>query len=362
MFLLAAGLGERLRPLTEYRPKPLVPVANRPLIEYTINFLKSHNYRDLVINLHHLPGQIQETLGDGTALDVRIEYSLEPEILGTAGGLKKAEALLGKETFLAINSDILLRLDLGAALRFHRERGALATLLIRKYSETPRQPDLAVDASGRIRRFLSHGAEPDEPGLTNALFTGVTFMEPEMLKEFPPRRYCSISEEVYPRLVQGEADIYGWWTEGDWRDVGTPAAYLRANWEVLGGKYSPRAGTEEPLQSGRPIQEVRHPRGAEIPAVEIKEPVLIGNACRIEPGSRLGPNVVIGPGGRVGRNVRLSQSLLWENVEVGDGCTARRVIIGPGVQVPKDAKLQSEMLVTRNLELRGFPLEPTDKV
>jgi mannose-1-phosphate guanylyltransferase/phosphomannomutase len=352
-FLLAAGLGERLRPLTELRPKPLFPVGNRPLIEYTVDLVKSYGYNDLIVNLHHLPRQIQTALGNGQSSDVQIEYSLEePKILGTAGGIKRVEPLLGKETFLVINCDILVRVDLEAALRVHRKNGALATLVVRKYPETPRRPDLAVDGKGRIQRFLGQGKRPDEPGLTNAMFTGITLMEPEMLKEIPPGRFCSISDEIYPRLIERGAPICAWWLDDPWRDVGTPVRYLEANWDVLQGKFgvTPEAG--EAIQGISPEKDTTVLEG-----VEIEGAVILGEDCQIAPGSRLGPNVVIGPGTRIDRNVHLSNSVLWENVVLGEESTAYRVIIGPSVQAPKSLHLQGEIVVGQDNNLQRSRFE-----
>ena len=172
-FILAAGRGERLLPLSLLRPKTLFPVANRPVIHYAIEFLKGHGIQEFIVNLHHLPHQVRENLGDGRELGVVSHYSPEfPEILGTAGGIKQAEDLLQDETFVVMNGDLLVKFDLPQALSYHRGRRALATLVLREDLEAPEGRDIVLDGEGRVLRFLTHG-ETRTPPSREAMFTGV---------------------------------------------------------------------------------------------------------------------------------------------------------------------------------------------
>ena len=142
--ILAAGFGTRLKPLTLGLPKPMFPVLNRPLLEHTLNFLSSNGIQDIIVNVHHLPEKIVEHFGDGTDFGVHLQFSREEEILGTAGGLKKAQSFLEKETFLVMNSDVLADIDLDKVLSFHKEKKSCLTLVVRKDAEPEKYEPIEI--------------------------------------------------------------------------------------------------------------------------------------------------------------------------------------------------------------------------
>ncbi len=154
--VLAAGQGTRLRPITDRMPKALVPVAGRPMIEFALLLLRRYGVRDIVINLHHFGTQIEDHLGDGQRFDVNISYSHETELLETGGGLLKAKAFLQDDTFIVINTDALIDVDLAAVLNDHRQNHAAATLVLRPDVDADRYGSIDIDADGRICRFLEH--------------------------------------------------------------------------------------------------------------------------------------------------------------------------------------------------------------
>jgi NDP-sugar pyrophosphorylase family protein len=336
-FILAAGRGERLLPLSLLRPKPLFPVVNRPVIHYVIEYLKRHGIMEFIVNLHHLSHQVRQDLGDGGGLGVVIHYSPEfPHILGTAGGLKQAEDLLRDETFLVVNGDLLVNFDLSQALAYHRERHALATLVLREDPGAPEGKDITLDGRGRLVRFLTHG-QSRTPAAREAMFTGVTIMDPAFLAEIPPGRPSGISEEVYPRLLGAGAPLFGWVMEGPWRDVGTPSRYLAANWEALEGVFGPVAAGEDP------------PGGA-----SVIPPVHIGEGAQLEDGARIGPHTVLGPGCRLGRGAWVAESVLWEGVCLEAGARAWHAIIASGVHAK--ATFIEEVVIPKGRGLETAPL------
>ncbi|MGE0684406.1 MAG: NDP-sugar synthase, partial [Candidatus Binatia bacterium] len=154
--ILAAGLGTRLKPLTNTVPKALVPVAGRPLIEYSLLFLRSQGITEVVINLHHLGGKIREALGDGSLYGMRIFYSPEDPILETGGGIKNAQSLLDGETFMVVNCDTILDLNLQEALKFHHQKQAVATLVLRSDPDVDHYGVIQTNDQGRIRRIREH--------------------------------------------------------------------------------------------------------------------------------------------------------------------------------------------------------------
>ena len=161
--ILAAGLGNRLRPLTNTIPKPLLPIAGTPLIVWNLLLLKRHGFRDVVINLHHLGPMIEQAVGDGSRYGLRIIYSREPAILGTGGGLKRAEPHFSGESVLVLNGDTLVELDLGALCAFHQQRDAVATLVLRKDPEAARWGLVEMDSDNRIVRINGRGRTDQVP-------------------------------------------------------------------------------------------------------------------------------------------------------------------------------------------------------
>ncbi len=219
--ILAAGKGERLRPLTETTPKPLIAIGGRPLIEYTIAFLRRHGIRHVVINLFHLGHLIEAYVGDGSRFGIQVTYSREPQLLGTGGGIKKAASLLQDGTFVVINADILIDVDLREVIAFHKEQAAVATMVLRDDDNVDSYGAIAIDQQGRIRQFLGYPPWSGPP-LRRLMFTGLHIMEPRiftyMRSEEGP---FSITEKTYPALLRAGEPIVGYHMKGFWIDLGS---------------------------------------------------------------------------------------------------------------------------------------------
>ncbi|MDE3018926.1 MAG: nucleotidyltransferase family protein [Nitrospirota bacterium] len=231
--ILAAGLGTRLRPLTETQPKPLLPVAGTPLIVWNLLLLRRHGVTEVLINLHHLGPMIEQTLGDGRRYGLTLTYSHEPAILGTGGGIKQAEPFFEGHPFLVLNGDTLLELDLGALMQAHRERGALATMVLREDPDVERWGPVVVDRTGRILSI--NGLGRMEGGAAQRLmFAGVHVMHPRLLREVPAGRESSIIDAYVRAITEGEP-VYGYRMAGYWSDVGTPERYAQAQRDAEAG-------------------------------------------------------------------------------------------------------------------------------
>lgn len=233
--ILAAGLGTRLRPLTHTIPKALVPVAGRPLIEYGLFFLKSQGIAEAVINLHHLGENIRAALGDGSIYGLRITYSPEDPILDTGGGIKKAQAFLGDETFVVLNCDTILDLDLSTVLAAHRRNRAAATLVLRPDPDAARYGIVETDASCRIRRFLGQPADVSEP-LSAFMFTGLQVLEPKIFACMPEAKPFSTTRETYPQMLRAGEPLYGFTHHGPWMVVDDAAGMARATAAIISGQ------------------------------------------------------------------------------------------------------------------------------
>ncbi len=235
--ILAAGLGTRMRPLTDTIPKALAPVAGRPLIEYALRFVRSQGIEQVVINLHHRGDQIRTTLGDGRAYGVQITYSPEDPLLETGGGIKRAQSFLDGDTFLVINSDAILDLDLSPVLDMHRRNKAAGTLVLRPDPEAASYGLLEIDATGRLRRLRGEPAEVDEP-LAAYMFTGCQILEPRIFEFMPGVKPFSTTRETYPKMLHAGELLYGFAYTGPWMVVDDAAGMARATQAIRSGRLA----------------------------------------------------------------------------------------------------------------------------
>jgi len=230
--ILAAGLGARLRPLTDNLPKPLLPINGRPLIRYTLLLLKKYGIKEVVINLHHHGDKIKEALKNEVGL--KINYSFEPEILGTGGGLKKASSFLSDGPFFVINGDILVDINLDSLLGFHQSKKAEITMVLRKDPNVDSWGAVEVNLEGRIRKIVGQPAH-GESGLCKRMFTGVHVMSPNVFQYIPDKGFFNIMD-AYREMIREDYFIMGYETENYWIDIGTPERYQKAQQDLAGGR------------------------------------------------------------------------------------------------------------------------------
>jgi mannose-1-phosphate guanylyltransferase len=225
--ILAAGVGSRLRPLTDTCPKPMLPIAGRPLLARTLDWLRVCGVAEAALNLHHLPEVVRAGLGDGGAWGMALHYSYEPELLGTAGAVRAiAERFAGwlDETFVLVYGDMLLDIDLAELLAYHQAGHALLTLAL-KHTTTPHsQGMIEIDAASRVRRFVEKPRDWPGGDLANA---GVYLCEPAILDAIPPG-VSDFGRDIIPALLKSGAAVCGHLAQGYLLDIGTPEAYTQA--------------------------------------------------------------------------------------------------------------------------------------
>jgi NDP-sugar pyrophosphorylase family protein len=219
-FILSAGLGTRLRALGLDVPKVMAPIGGRPLLEHHVAMLRRQGVRDIIVNLHHLPEKITDHFGDGSRFGVTMTYSREPVLLGTAGGVKKMEALLRDGTFLVLYGDNLFRVELAPLVEFHRKRRALATVALWESLEPWTGGVVETDANGRVRRFVE---KPDRKEVsTNEINAGIYVLEPAVLDAIPAETFCDFGKDVFPKLLAQGKDLYAMKPNAYVQDIGTP--------------------------------------------------------------------------------------------------------------------------------------------
>ncbi len=231
--ILAAGLGTRLRPLTDRIPKPLVEVAGHPMVAYPLAIVREAGIRDVIINLHHLGDKIREELGDGSEYGVSITYSEEHPILDTGGAIKKAERFLSGDTFVVLNGDMVIDLDLRTVIDWHRERNATATMVLRPESTDTAYGQIETDREGRIWRFLGQPSVVDKD-LESMMFTGVHVFEPSVFRYMSEGRF-GINAETYPAMLAAGERLFGYRFDGYWSVLDTHELLEAGRREISGG-------------------------------------------------------------------------------------------------------------------------------
>lgn len=318
--LLAGGLGTRLRPLTEQMPKPMALVANRPWLEHLIIRLKNQGIRDFVLAVKHYPEQIRDYFGDGSKWGVSIRYAVEQTLRGTAGAIKNAEPYLDRQ-FLVVNADIVHETELPDVVEYHRQHGGMVTIGLTEVEDPSHYGVVEQDGSGRILRFVEKPRLEEAP--SNRVNAGIYVMERTALQYIPEDREVSIERETFPLLIQEGAGVYGKVISGYWMDMGTKDRYRQIHWDLLNRTCGlPISGEEQ--GSGIWLGE-----DCEIaPGALLVPPVLVGNRVTIGERSIIGPFAVIGDDCEIGRNVRCSETIMWDRCKVNDAIHLNNCIFG----------------------------------
>lgn len=234
--VLAAGLGTRLRPLTNSIPKPLLPLAGQPLIVWGLLLLRRYGITDVIINLHHLGHLIEKELGDGSQFGMHVTYSREPVLLGTGGGIKQAESFFQGEAFLVMNGDTLADLDLDAMIARHRTSGAVATLALRDDPDVDQWGAIETDSAGRILSIIGKGRrDPQDKGIRRRMFAGLHVIDPRVLQEVPAGQPSSIID-AYVRCLEQGLLLSGYEFAGYWSDIGSIERYEQAKQDAAAGR------------------------------------------------------------------------------------------------------------------------------
>src|SRR5919202_5348938 len=232
--IMAGGQGTRLRPLTSNQPKPMIPIVNVPCMEHILRLLTNHGLTDVVVTLQFMPEEIQDYFGDGSDWNANIRYSIEAAPAGTAGSVKLAEEHLKDDRILVISGDALTDADLTRVIRFHEEKGAEATMVL-KSVENPLDFGIVItEEDGRISRFLEKPAWGQV--FSDTVNTGIYVLEPSVLQEIPSEEEYDFSKELFPKLLEAGRPLYGYITEDYWQDIGTLEQYMQAQRDVLDAK------------------------------------------------------------------------------------------------------------------------------
>lgn len=317
--VMAGGKGTRLRPLTCDKPKPMVSMVNRPILEHIVRLLRKHGFADIYATLHYMPEVIQEYFGTGESFGVRMNYSIEDSPLGTAGSVKACERHLDS-TFIVMSGDALTDIDLSAAMEFHRAKGAIATVILTRVSTPLEYGVVITEDDGRISRFLEKPSWSEV--FSDTVNTGIYVLEPDALGLIEFGREFDFSKNLFPLMLEKRLPLFGYIASGYWSDIGTIEQYRQTHYDILEG----RAKVDVP---GQEVEKgIYVGAGAEIhPNARLKAPVVIGDCCRIKRNAEIGDGTVIGHQNLLNEGASAKRSIVWNNSYVGKEAELRGAIV-----------------------------------
>jgi mannose-1-phosphate guanylyltransferase len=319
--LLAGGLGTRLRPLTLTRPKHLLPVANRPHIERVMELLRRHGVTDVLLLTSYLADSFKGIADTMASRGVNVSVAHEQEPLGTAGALKNAESLLNDETFIVFNGDILTDADISALVKFHRKRGAEATILLTPVEDPSPFGVVPTDPGGRVLEFIEKPDRKSAP--TNEINAGVYVLEPSILDRIPAATVFSAEHELFPALVADRAPLYATASDAYWVDIGTPRKFLQANIDALNGRIA-------------------------LESLDVSEGVLVDPDGEVADGADV-KNVCVAEGAVIEKGAYVRDTVLLSGARIETGARVSRCILGEGARVVAGANVRDDVLADKEV-------------
>jgi mannose-1-phosphate guanylyltransferase len=318
--VLAAGVGSRLDPLTSQLPKPLVPIANRPVMELILLLLKKHGCQDVVSNLHYLPDKIRNYFGDGSSLGINLDLRLESSLSGDAGGVRACRDFFGQETFMVLMGDLLTDADLSRIYAEHKRKGALATIGITRVDDVSQFGVVVPDSDGFIKGFQEKPA-PQE-ALSDFVSTGIYVLEPEVFDYIPAEGSFGFGRQLFPLLLEQGLPLLSVDLHSYWSDVGTVHQYLESNFDALEGALNIEPALERHemgyLAPGSRIE----------PGVVVNGTLMLGRGSKLASGVRVRGRVIIGENCRIERNASLEDTVVWSDSVVEENATLSHCIVG----------------------------------
>ncbi|MDD4503673.1 MAG: sugar phosphate nucleotidyltransferase [Clostridiaceae bacterium] len=352
--IMAGGEGTRLRPVTCGIPKPMVPVLNKPVMEYSIELLKKHNITDIAATLAYFPAVITDYFEDGGNFGVNLKYYIEHTPLGTGGSVKNAEDFFD-DTFFIISGDALTDIDLEKAMEFHKSKMSKATLILKKVSIPLEYGVVITDENGRITSFLEKPSWGEV--FSDTINTGIYILEPEVLDYYKKGDNFDFSKDLFPKLLRDNIPMYGYVTEDYWNDIGDLKVYKEVNFDILMGKVRASINYRN-LGEGIWIGE-----NTEIPeSCTFKAPVLIGNNCRLKGRTTIEASI-IDDDTEIGEATSIKKSIIWKNSKVGRNVQCRGTVLCSGVTVKNGVHIFENTVIGSNTTLEtGAIIKPDIKI
>lgn len=360
--VLAAGFGTRLQPLTLAVPKPMIPIVNKPIMEYNIELLKQYRIKEVYANIHYFPEQIENYFADGSHFGVKLRYSYEEELLGTAGGVRRMASDLAKvkDTFIVVSSDALTDINITRLVSYHKQKKAIATIALATVDDPSNFGVVAVDNEDRITAFQEKPSK--EQAISKLVNTGIYVFEPQILDMIPEGHY-DFGKQLFPILVKQKAPFFGYKMVEYWSDIGSIDQLKIANADVLKGYVR-----------------------ANVPGRKVTNTTWINKDAQVDPSAKFEGTVYIGFGSVIGKNVELCgdvvigdrtvikdnslivNSVIWSNSVIGSGSKIKSSLIanwctvGDGAQIDEGCVISNRCKIAAGKRIDPHTMMEPDKV
>src|SRR6195256_604699 len=353
--VMAGGEGSRLRPLTSSLPKPLVPVAGRPIMEHILLHLRRHQLRDVVATVQYMGASIRNFFGDGSEQGVALTYSVEDSPLGTAGSVMLARQQL-TEPFVVISGDSLTDIDLAAAVRFHRERRAIATIVLKPVPNPLEYGVVVVDEGGAVQRFIENPCWGEV--ISDLANTGIYILDPSVFDFFRAGEVTDWSGDVFPKLLKEGEHVFGWVASGYWEDVGSHTAYVKANFDCLEGKVKVQIPGDRVGESTW-----IHPEAEVAPGSRIDGPALICAGAKVRAGAWVNGPCVVGGYTTIDSGVKVSNSITWDHSYIGLNSRLRGAVVCRSVTIKNGCLLEEGSVIGSDVVIgAGSTVNPNVRI
>src|ERR1700704_1926303 len=335
--VMAGGEGSRLRPLTSRQPKPLVPVAGRPIMEHILLHLRRHQMRDVVATVQYMGASIRNFFGDGSEQGFALAFPVGAPPRGPAGSVMLARQQL-TEPFVVISGDSLTDIDLAAAVRFHRERRAIATIVLKPVPNPLEYGVVVVDEGGAVQRFIEKPSWGEV--ISDLANTGIYVLDPAVFDFFRPGEVTDWSGDVFPKLLKQGEPVFGWVTTGYWEDVGSHAAYVKANFDCLEGRVKVQ------IPGNRVGESIWVHEEAEVStSARVDGPALICAGAKVRAGAWVNGPCVIGANTTIDTGAKVSNSIMWDHAYIGLNSRLRGAVVCRSVTIKNGCLLEEGSVI-----------------
>jgi mannose-1-phosphate guanylyltransferase/phosphomannomutase len=334
-FILAAGNGTRLRPLTKEIPKPMLPILDKPVIHYTLENLKKNGFDSAVVNLHYCAEKISDYFKQNKP-QIHLDFSIEKKLLGTAGAVKKNEKFFN-DTFAVISGDALTDINLKEVVEFHKKKKSLATIVLKEVDFRFHYGIALTNKKSEIKAFIEKPSWSDV--FDNKVNTGIYIFEPEIFKYMPRNIFFDFSMNLFPLLKKNKKKIYGFVTKDYWKDIGNIAEYKKSVFDFLDGKINLAAEIK------RKNKKYINPKSNIEKNVKIFPPCFIGENVKIKQGAVIKPYSVISKGSEISGGTSLENCIVFDKVKIGRNARLINSIVYRSAKIPSNITLSDSIIL-----------------
>ncbi|NPA81449.1 MAG: NTP transferase domain-containing protein [Epsilonproteobacteria bacterium] len=344
--IMAGGFGTRIQPLTNSRPKPMLPVMNKPMMEHTMKTLRDLGIKEFIVLLYFKPEVIKNYFKDGKEMGIDIKYVIPDEDYGTAGAVKMAEEYLKNDNFIIISGDLVTDFDFKKIFDYHHEKASRLTITLTSVENPLEFGVVITDEDGKIEKFLEKPSWGEV--FSDTINTGIYIIEPEILDYIPQKDNFDFAKDLFPKLMEEGIDIMGYNAKGYWRDVGNPDSYREVHDDIFNERVNFKLDylQKKEFPNGTLYYEGEH----EIGDIKISGKVILAKNVKIESGCLL-ENVVIGENSVIKKDNKIRNSVIWENVFIDRHCYLDNCVICNDNIIGKNVKAKAGMILAEGCKI-----------